>query len=640
MMNPLEDDSYNFQAPLPGSAPVDGPGTSLNDPLLSHPANGTSPFDNPFASTKPEQSGSVGTAASAAFGSGAGSREFAGFSSASSMDFGSQNEEAEDEDGEGEESSSSLPATISPAQPRVNPFLQPRQTSPCCNIDRILVSTSKTVFNPLLNSGPPDQQPVPAVTIEEAHKTSEGGGSYITYVIRTNIPSAPLHLESRHRYSDFESLQRLLRKVHPTVVVPPVPDKHSMADYATRPGKAKDDPKIIEQRKRMLQSFLNRVLGHPVLSREHVVHRFLEPGNTWSEILATSGLAQYMKKKDKGAGLKLTDSLLKNPDPHFLASEEYTFKFGQQLGQIVKYHKRISKHFGELANTGSDLGAAYNGWSLMETQGPMQSNGTSSSFYAGNSSLPLSHAIESIGEAVDTTVSATSQLNQALELRATEYFAEYEKLTTAIEGILKWRHALHVEYESVTEGLINKRATLGRLESSEAESQRLAAVLHSEGVGGRRNDVRTSAIAAANALGLGGDPEAERSTVPAAGPSSPTAGTSTISRSSSAGGGGILATLNSFIDNDPEATRRANITKTRDKIQTLEVERERGLAELGSANEAIQRDLDRFQRDKVHDVRNLLLSYAVAMRDYNRKAATAWAKAKEEIAKVSLPPSL
>jgi sorting nexin-41/42 len=45
--------------------------------------------------------------------------------------------------------------------------------------------------------------------------------------------------------------------------------------------KAKEDVAIIDKRKRMLQSFLNRVSSHPELSNEHVFHKFLETGVSW-----------------------------------------------------------------------------------------------------------------------------------------------------------------------------------------------------------------------------------------------------------------------------------------------------------------------------------------------------------------------
>jgi len=45
--------------------------------------------------------------------------------------------------------------------------------------------------------------------------------------------------------------------------------------------KAKEDVITIEKRKRMLQTFLNRLAKHPQLSSKHVFHRFLESGVSW-----------------------------------------------------------------------------------------------------------------------------------------------------------------------------------------------------------------------------------------------------------------------------------------------------------------------------------------------------------------------
>lgn len=38
---------------------------------------------------------------------------------------------------------------------------------------------------------------------------------------------------------------------------------------------------MIARRKRMLQTFLNRIARHPILSNEHVFHRFLEGEVSW-----------------------------------------------------------------------------------------------------------------------------------------------------------------------------------------------------------------------------------------------------------------------------------------------------------------------------------------------------------------------
>lgn len=123
------------------------------------------------------------------------------------------------------------------------------------------------------------------------------GSAYIAYVIHTELPEHQLSFEARHRYSEFESLRKLLLGLHPTAVIPPIPEKHSVANYAAKPGKAKEDPTIIVKRKHMLQNFLNRVAAHPILNEEHVFHRFLEGEATWSDILSTSGLSVHLKKE-------------------------------------------------------------------------------------------------------------------------------------------------------------------------------------------------------------------------------------------------------------------------------------------------------------------------------------------------------
>ena len=90
------------------------------------------------------------------------------------------------------------------------------------------------------------------IEIVHAGKNTEGGGGFITYTIRTG------EIIVRRRYSEFASLRQTLVNLHPTLVIPPIPEKHSIADYAAKPTKAKEDAGIIELRTRMLATFLNR----------------------------------------------------------------------------------------------------------------------------------------------------------------------------------------------------------------------------------------------------------------------------------------------------------------------------------------------------------------------------------------------
>jgi hypothetical protein len=87
--------------------------------------------------------------------------------------------------------------------------------------------------------------------------------------------------ETKRRYSEFESLRNGLAKLYPTLIIPPIPSKQSLSDYAVKQTKAKEDAAMIARRKRMLQVFLNRIARHPILSNEHVFHRFLDRDVSW-----------------------------------------------------------------------------------------------------------------------------------------------------------------------------------------------------------------------------------------------------------------------------------------------------------------------------------------------------------------------
>lgn len=69
--------------------------------------------------------------------------------------------------------------------------------------------------------------------------------------------------------------------LHPTLIIPPIPEKHSLSDYAAKPTKAKEDVQIIELRQRMLTTFLNRCRKMKEVREDGVWWRFLDPNASW-----------------------------------------------------------------------------------------------------------------------------------------------------------------------------------------------------------------------------------------------------------------------------------------------------------------------------------------------------------------------
>lgn len=158
--------------------------------------------------------------------------------------------------------------------------------APCCGIDREIQNAPTTT----------------QIKITEALKISD----YTAY----HIDSFNASYESKKRYSEFEALRTILERTYTNCVVPPIPEKHGL-------GERKDDPRIIQKRKRLLSLFLNRVAAHPILGRDHVFHQFIEGKLSWVEIMSANSVTHLLKRSSAGLSKLVERSILKNHGKSF-----------------------------------------------------------------------------------------------------------------------------------------------------------------------------------------------------------------------------------------------------------------------------------------------------------------------------------
>ncbi|KAG6919002.1 hypothetical protein DXG01_010241 [Tephrocybe rancida] len=450
-----------------------------------------------------------------------------------------------------------------------------------------------------------------------------------------------LTAEAHHRYSEFESLRANLVKLYPTLIIPPIPSKQTIGDYAVKQAKAKEDAALIARRKRMLQTFLNRVARHPILSNEHVFHRFLDGEVSWTEVLNSPPLSLLPKNILKAPSHNPTDQNaspayaalpnpsaahpLRHPDQRFSDSEAFTNKFANHVsGPMEKVTRRVIKRWSEYAQDHADLGGVLNGFSLNETGA-------------------LAGAVEKTGQAADATYMSTSKLLQELEQNWAEPLHEYSQFASIIKKLLAYRHQKHVQYEMTQDGLENKREQLEDLEKSEREARRLEEALGR----GRANGGQAVHSPAEDEEGQEGGDDADATTrEDATSPSSslpPHPGPNPARRRAKAPGMGLLNalsyTLHGMMDVDPESARRNSITKTRENISQLEDALHLSAQDLKYSSSTIQADLDRFQRQKVADMREMAIAMARSHRDWCKKNLEAWEEAKKEIAKIPDHPN-
>lgn len=373
------------------------------------------------------------------------------------------------------------------------------------------------------------------IQIVHAGKNTEGGGGFITYTIRTG------DIEVRRRYSEFASLRQTLVALHPTLVVPPIPEKHRIADYAAKPTKAKEDAGIIELRQRMLATFLNRCRRMKELREDGVWWRFLDPNVSWSEVLHSYPAANIPKNNLKappldpanptqahsylptpsqnaklrsgssssasGTPASPTQSIMPSAaahttpqiqyarfppntqdlseselDPYFSSFESSSKELETLLtGSMEKVNQRLLRHLYSLGDDLMDLGARYNAFSLSEQ------------------SSSVAHAIEKTGQACDFTYIQSRDLSSGLSAGFAEPMRENAQFASVVRSVLRYRVLKRVQEEMTRDDLEKKRSSLEQLERSEIEAKRIEQYMSSSGMYNNNSSSSTPKRSTSNA---------------------------------------------------------------------------------------------------------------------------------------------
>ncbi|KAJ6446379.1 sorting nexin-41 [Purpureocillium lavendulum] len=496
------------------------------------------------------------------------------------------------------------------------------------------------------------ENPDMPIMITDAGKSLESGGRYIVYTIRTG------DLEVRRRYSEFASLRDALTRLHPTLIIPPIPEKHTMADYAAKPTSAKQDQQIIDLRKRMLAVFLNRCRRMDAVRNDGVWWRFLDPNASWSEVLHSHPVSSipksvlkappldtanptpahnYLPVPSNSAKLKTTAGDVNSApslqpgtgvigrfppetghqseqelDPYFIAYEASIKELEQLLmGPMEKVNRRTLSHLSSLAADLCELGSRYNAFALSE-QAPS-----------------LGPAIERVGQAADLSYIATEELSGSLGASFAEPMRENAQFAGVVRSVLRYRVLKRVQQDLTTDELNKKRALLDQLERSEAEARRIEQYLSSSQQISPPPKRSTSLKEPATQHRREGGQEDTESIdsdfppthgdfsppPPSASQGLPERSASVTHRKMPSGNsitnkifGPIRHAVQGVVDVDPERTRRDAIGKTRESIGQLEQAQVASERDVKEASASVLKDLKRFQRDKEDDVRRYMVS--------------------------------
>lgn len=225
-----------------------------------------------------------------------------------------------------------------------------------------------------------------SIQISEAGKSNEGMANslkkYIVYTIKLiNSDNSKEEIQTRRRYSDFESLRDVLTKVFPLLIIPPIPPKNyftlnvlnglvganssstgsngngtsapenshnglSGATYSYINSNHLNKNRLIEHRKRLLSNFLNNCLNIPQIRNLEFFAKFLDPSANWSDeiMLINSQLPKSVYQLNPENGLR-TDPLYSDfPLP--VSANPLGIPF-------LKNAKKITKTTNKLLGTGA-----------------------------------------------------------------------------------------------------------------------------------------------------------------------------------------------------------------------------------------------------------------------------------------------
>jgi hypothetical protein len=309
-------------------------------------------------------------------------------------------------------------------------------------------------------------------------------------------------------------------------------------------------------------------------------------------------------------------------DPYFVSFETSSKELEALLqGSMEKSNRRTLNHYSSMSEDLAELGARYNAFSLSEQ------------------SQSLAAAIERIGQAVDQTYIATSDMSSQLSATFAEPMRESAQFAGVVRSVLRYRVLKRVQDEMTHDELHKKRALLANLRDQEEQSQRMGATLSQYNTPSKpapRRSISSGSRTSSDRQRPREDDVASidsdfppthgdnGTSVPSATQGAPQAGGSADSfgspgnhKKSSSGNfisnkifGRINHAFHGIVDSDPVKTRQDLIGKTSEQVKQLELAVVVANEDVKDATTGVLKDLKRFQGEKEEDLKRYMVCYS------------------------------
>ncbi|CAO3663799.1 unnamed protein product [Rhizopus stolonifer] len=383
---------------------------------------------------------------------------------------------------------------------------------------------------------------------------------------------------------------------------------------------------MIDKRKRMLGRFLSRIIVHPVLSQEHIFHRFIYGTESWIDIVQSSPLTELSRDplmffditsimNPSVIPIPSSSYILKHPHQGFEALEIKMNKAFQDKGyKLDQSQKRILKRLSDLSSDYSDLGSGYNALSLYEPYGL------------------LSSFIEKLGQVIDDTCANTRDMTRLLESECSERIQDYAHYNQITQQALRYRRMKQAQLELIEETLGLKESML--VQALQKQEEWVSQTFETE----QDDFLDTESIEDDFAVVIKQDvnkvpmeeiyeyPESATQSVLRASKEQAKKWSSTHKLLSA-----VSLTFQGMLDGDPEQTRHNQITKLQNTIHELKEAKETTHRDLIEMSDMLIQDIQRVRELQDAELKSILISFAKIHLNYCEQNKTCWENIRNEV---------
>ncbi|XP_069955467.1 sorting nexin lst-4 isoform X2 [Cherax quadricarinatus] len=197
-----------------------------------------------------------------------------------------------------------------------------------------------------------------AITSPKKESKFHGMKSFIAYTLMPSFSSTPVS----RRYKHFDWIQGRLSEKFPLIPIPPLPEKQIS-------GRFEDD--LIEYRMTMLQSWVDRICRHPVISQCEVFHHFVTCPNDeklWktgkrraeSDKLVGANFYLAIERPDTALDVMQTEAKLEGYN-RFFSNLDESVKLLQNtcMDQAKKHQTAFKREYNKISHSFSKLSRAF-----------------------------------------------------------------------------------------------------------------------------------------------------------------------------------------------------------------------------------------------------------------------------------------